>query len=149
EDIVQDLYLHLRAEDGRRLRIFAGSDEATFRAYLRAVGIRFALNQARKQWCLLRREAEAAESAARPPQNGPSEPQIVAALAELESLLPPADRNKLRWLLEQKTHPEAGAAQEPPAETISSRTHRRWRRDLLNRLDRHLGGQPVPLRAAS
>jgi DNA-directed RNA polymerase specialized sigma24 family protein len=132
DDIIQDLYRYLQADDLRRLRTFRGASEPELRGYLRTLVTRFALRTVRKWDRHRRREALTLRLAPPPDRAGPTEDEVRAAMRELNSILSASDRAKLRTVLGgQQLLPGAEDADSPAAPAPSDRTIRHWRQEFL------------------
>jgi hypothetical protein len=132
DDVLQELYLYLQVESARRLRLFRGTTEPEFRAYIRVTATRFARKVVRR-WRQARcRESEAVRQSSRADRPGsPTDSQIRLAIRELLPLLPPDDYRKFQNISE---YPGPGA--DWPAaggRSVPARTARRWRSELLQK----------------
>jgi DNA-directed RNA polymerase specialized sigma24 family protein len=131
DDIMQELYRYLQADDQRRLRSFRGASEPEFRSYLRTLATRFGRDTVRKWDGHRRREALTLRLAPPPDRAGPTEQEIQAAIRELNSILSASDRAKLRKVLsDQQLLPESKNSDPLAAPGPSPRTVRYWRQQM-------------------
>jgi hypothetical protein len=128
DDVLQELYLYLQTESARRLRLFRGTTEPQFRAYIRVTATRFANKMIRKWRQARYRESRAARAAScAAGGGGPTDSQIRLAIGELLLLLPAADYYKLQNVSDYRQPGANGHRVVPP------RTARRWRSELLHK----------------
>jgi hypothetical protein len=133
DDVMQDFYLFLREKNLEHLRAFQSETMPQFRVYLRTLAIHFTLNSMRKMKRMQREEARALLDTPPPDRTGPTERQIESTMRELESLMPEKDRTKLAKILHMNSLDEARLSA-----TRSSRTDRRWKRELYRRYGRRV-----------
>jgi hypothetical protein len=136
DDVLQELYLYLQAGSLKRLRLFRGTCDPQFRAYLQTIVIRFTKRVLRR-WCRARRrEAAALRDNARPSPGGPTDSQLQQALRELMSALPKPDRIKLRTVSHCRDLLGEGGTLERSGTDVPARTARRWRNELYRKYRR-------------
>jgi DNA-directed RNA polymerase specialized sigma24 family protein len=133
DDVMQDFYLFLRANDLEHLRAFQAETMPQFRVYLRTLAIHFTLNSIRKIKRMRREEARVLLEAPPPDRTGPTEQQIESIMRELQSLMPEKERAKLAKILHMNSLEEARLSKPP-----SSRTYRRWKREIYRRYGRRV-----------
>jgi DNA-directed RNA polymerase specialized sigma24 family protein len=131
DDIMQELYQYLQADELGRLRSFRGATKPELCSYLRTLATRFALQTVRKWDRNRRREALTLRLAPPPDRTGPTEEEIQAVLCELDSVVSASDRVKLRKVLgDLQLLPETENANSPAAPTPAQRTVRHWCHEL-------------------
>jgi len=115
-------------------RVFHGTSEEELRAFLGVVAYRFALKLIAKWDRIRETEQEALHHLAPPMRDGPSEQEIEIARRDLESMMPAADRDKLRQIA-QDTGALAGGSDgySLANSAIPERTLRRWRLELFRK----------------
>jgi hypothetical protein len=133
DDLLQELYLYLQTESARRLRLFRGTTEPQFRAYIRVTATRFA-NKMILRWRRARyHESKAARAVFHAAvTKGPTDSQIRLAIGELLPLLPPADYHKLQNVADY-SEPVGNGGTASARGVVPPRTARRWRSELLHK----------------
>jgi hypothetical protein len=132
DDVLQELYVHLRRQSCKRLSAFRGSSEVEFRVFLRRVAYRFACRLLAKWVRARNHEKEAVRHVTPPTRDGPTEKQIEDVRRELESIMSLADRKTLQLLWQEPDLDyENSNVFSLPAGKISQRTVRRWRSELF------------------
>jgi hypothetical protein len=98
DDLGQELFLHLRADDSGRLRRFRGSTVGELRAFVRVTAARMSFQRLRRWRHARSRESAAARQAHGSALAGPTVAQIEMALRDLEASMSRSDRDRLHWL---------------------------------------------------
>jgi hypothetical protein len=133
DDVMQELYRYLQADDLRCLRTFRGTTEYQLRGYLRTIANRFASRTLRKWDRRRRRELHALQHLPQSDRTGPTEEQIRALLRELYSIMSDHERANLQsalgylGLLPDWPAPNSDYQQTPSTRTL------RYRRQVLRR----------------
>ncbi len=137
DDVLQDLYEHMRNDYCMRLSLFRGTTHGELRAFMGKVAYRFAKKLVVKWKRARGKEEEAANYAGSPARDGPTERQIESARRELESAMPMADWRKLQLISDNPFsstgppgHSKASCAE---SRAMAKRTIRQWRLELIRK----------------
>ncbi len=123
DDVLQDFYMYLQADDAGCLQNFRGRTKAQFGAYIRLIAIRFTAKRLQKWRHDADREREAMHQVAQTQRRELTEEQIEARRRELRAQMPEEDRRKLDIV--------SGLAS--PAEPVPESTIRRWRLEFFRK----------------
>jgi hypothetical protein len=138
DDVLQELTVYLLERPSASLGRFRGSSEAQLRRFVWIIAARFASRLIARWQLQQAREAEALGRCPPPDRDGPGEPQVRAAVAELEALLSESDRTHLRIILAREGIIAAsGIGAERLAGPLSARTLHRWVEALSRALVLH------------
>ena len=140
DDVLQELFLYLQADNFRRLRAFRGNTAPELTCFLRTIAIRFSRKKLRR-WQRTRQEETAVfRLLPSPDRNGPTKNQVEAVLRELLEIMPEPDWVRLYQVsscpeLMAKIKTRKASMTQPPA----ARTVRHWRRELYHKFGGAVG----------
>jgi hypothetical protein len=130
EDVLHELYVYLRSEQGRRLGAFRGSTRRAFICFLRGVARRFTENYVRHWQRTAGREQQVDYPLRPPDRRGATMQEILAARLEFEASLNVRERK--RWAVVLYTE---GLAERPKGVTdsVPARTLSEWKQSLYRK----------------
>lgn len=137
EDVLQELYLYLRSDQGRHLVTFRGSSRSEFIHFLCGVARRFTENCVRHWQRTVGREQQVNYPLKAPDRRGGTMQEIRAARLEFEASLNARERK--RWVAVLQAE---GLAESPNSvtRTVPARTLGQWKQTLYRKYVRLLRG---------
>jgi DNA-directed RNA polymerase specialized sigma24 family protein len=128
-DLLQELYIHIQAEQFRRLKMFHGTTVRQLKCFLRPMARNMAIDLLEKWQRIEHREMAAARQVPWEGHDGPTISAVQKAIKELSSILAPEERCRLTAVAPARDFLEDQFRDERHRQ-VSARTLRRWQCEL-------------------